>query len=147
MGEGRDRQRPDAGALDDHLGVGVHPGQELAAGVGQVDLGAERPALDVEGPGGARDGARDRLVAERPGEHGRLGPDVDVVGVLLGDVDEDPDDVGAVDHVDRRGAAAGREVGATRASAVGSPVAGRTKSQVLALRATITPSKGAGSVR
>ena len=31
--------------------------------------------------------------------------------------------------------------------AVGSPVAGKTKSKVLALRATITPSKGAGSLR
>ena len=61
MDEGGQRQCPDAGALDDHLGVGVHAGQELAAGVGQVDLGAERAALDVEGPGGARDRARNRL--------------------------------------------------------------------------------------
>ena len=36
---------------------------------------------------------------------------MDVIGVLLGDVDEDADDVDAVDHVDRRGGAAGREVG------------------------------------
>ena len=57
-------------------------------------------------------------------EHVRLGPDVDVVGVLLGDVDEDPDDVGAVDHVDRRGLPAGDRSGA-RGMAVGSPVAGQ----------------------
>ena len=44
------------------------------------------------------------LVAVGLDEHARLGPDMDVVGVPLGDVDEDPDDVGAVDHVDRRGA-------------------------------------------
>ena len=90
--------------------------------------------------------AGDRLVAVRLGEHGRLGPDVDVVGVLLGDVDEDPDDVGAVDHVDRRGMPPGERSG-ERYMAVGSPVVGRTKSKVLALRATITPSKGAVSVR
>ena len=113
MGESVQRQRPDAGALDDHVGVGVHPGQELAAGVGQVDLGTERPALDVQGPGGARDGGRKLLVAVRLDEHGRLRPDVDVVGVPLGDVDEDPDDVGAVDHVDRRGSITGRQVGST----------------------------------
>ena len=66
IGEGGQRQRPDAWALDDHLGVGVHPGQDLAAGVGQVDLGTERAALDVQRPGRARDGARDRLVAVMP---------------------------------------------------------------------------------
>ena len=108
MGEGGQRQRPHAGPLDDHLGVGVHPRQELAVRVGQIDLGPERPALDVQGPRRARDAARDRLVAVPLGEHGRLGPDVDVVGVLLGDVDEDADDVGAVDHVDRRGTAGGQ---------------------------------------
>ena len=49
-------------------------------------------------------------------EHGGLGADVDVIGVLLGDVDEDADDVDAVDHVDRRGGAAGRKVGRTAVS-------------------------------
>ena len=50
MGERGQRQRPHAGTLDDHLGVGVHPRQELALGVGQIDLGTKRAALDVQAP-------------------------------------------------------------------------------------------------
>ena len=66
---------------------------------------------------------RSRLIAVRLGEYGRLRTDVDVTGVLLGDVDEDSDHVDFVDHVDRRG---------TRGGPASSPG--------LALRATITPS-------
>ncbi len=63
------RQRLDVWTLDDHLDVGVHPGQELAIGVGEVDLGAERAALHVQRPRDARDGGRQLRVAKRPGEH------------------------------------------------------------------------------
>ena len=108
MREGRQRQRPHAWPLDDHLGVGVHSRQKLAVGVGKIDLGPERSALDVQGPRRAGDAARNRLVAVSLGEDRRLGADVDVIGVLLGDVDEDADDIGAVDHVNGRGAAWGQ---------------------------------------
>ena len=98
-----ERQCLDVGTFDDHLDVGVHPGQKLAIGVLKVDLGAKRATLLVERPGNARDGGRQLLVAERCGQNGRLGADVDEVGILFRDVDEDPDNVETVDHVDRRG--------------------------------------------
>src|SRR5262249_14962162 len=63
VGESAARQRPDVGALDRHGGVGVHPRQDLAVGVRQVNLGAEGPGLDVQRPRRAGDGPLDRLVA------------------------------------------------------------------------------------
>ena len=53
-------------ALDDDLAVGIHPRQDPRLRILQVDLDAERPALDVQRPGRPRDAARDLLVAERP---------------------------------------------------------------------------------
>ena len=102
-----ERQRPDVGTVDDQLDIRIHPGQELAVGVGQIDLGAKRAALHVEAQAMRVTVAGSSLVAERPGEHRCPGPNLDVVGVPFRDVDEDPNDVEAVDHVNRRGVAAG----------------------------------------
>ncbi len=105
----RDARTPGRSMMQIH--ICVNSGQEVAAGVAKVDLGAERAALHVERPGHARDSPRDRLVAIRLREHGRLRASADVVGVLLRNIDEDPDDVDAVDHEDRRGHRAGRNIG------------------------------------
>ena len=107
--------RPNSGAIDDYLGVGVHTGLELAVGVGQVDLDAKATGLDVDGPGDAGNARRDRLVTVALDRHAGLGADVDVAGVLLGDVDEDPDDIDAIDEEQRRGTA-GRGLGSLRSN-------------------------------
>ena len=59
--------------------------------------------------------------------------------MLFRDLDVDPDDIGAVDHVDCCGAAPLGERKGALGSAVGSPVVGKTKSNVLVSQATITP--------
>ena len=66
---------------------------------------------------------------------------MDIIRVSLGDVNEDPDDVGAVNHVDRRSLSTRGQVGA-RCMAVGSPMEGSTKSPVFALHTTTMPSSG-----
>ena len=64
--DGIHRQGPYMRAFDNHFGIGVHSRQDLAIGVGQVNLGAERTAPDIEGPARARDAGRNLLVAVRP---------------------------------------------------------------------------------
>ena len=50
--DGRRRHGQHVGVLvDDDGGVGIQAGEELAAGIGDVDLDADRPRLRIERPG------------------------------------------------------------------------------------------------
>ena len=79
--------------LDDDGGVGVEAGPERALGVGDVDLGAERPVLGVERPGGPGHLALEVLAGE--GLEADQGPvaGVDRGGIHLGHAHGDPHEV------------------------------------------------------
>ena len=101
-----DRRRRDGQHVGVFLGddgrIGIKAGPEPAAGVGDVDLDADRPRLRVERPGDPRDLPLDDPALHRLERHRGPVARVDLGGEGLGDVDRDGQDVGAGDDEQRR---------------------------------------------